>query len=249
MLFNESKQKVEEQEYDISDDILEWYKKIYSGKGGLGDYFDLENLCKEKGKRAYYKAKENAISDEYAKLIDISGDIVFNFSEKGLRGQSRYEILKKYINEISDSDLKEIYIHRLDYCKEHHHSKENCALIPKQGNLQNAKQGIGNDRGDTFIWALDEYFENNVEILLNFATYEHKKILINYLETLRLPGKHQSVYHYCELFFNITDTRFINELIVFGSKTIDSEFRARKYIDLALNFWKKRSNYYDKISR
>lgn len=239
----------EEQEYDVNADILEWYKKIYSGEDGLGDYFDLENPCKEEV-RAYYKTKENAIFDEYAKLIHISGDIIFNFSKKGPKGQSRYEILKKYINDIPDSDLKEIYIDRLDNCNQHHHSEENCALIPKTGNLQNAKQGIGNDRGDAFIWALDEYFENGVEILLNRATYENKKILKNYLETLRKSGKHQSVYNYCKLFFNITDTGFINELIEFGSKTIDSESRARRYIDLTLEFWEKRRNYYnEKISQ
>lgn len=89
----------EDEEYDVSAIILDWYKKIYSGEDDLGYYFDLENPCREEGKRAYYKAKGDYIFNNYAKLINISGDIIFNFSKKGLKGQSRYEILKKYIND------------------------------------------------------------------------------------------------------------------------------------------------------
>lgn len=95
----------ENQEYDVSDSILEWYKKVYSGDDGLGYLFDLENPCRE-DKRPYYKTKEGIIFDNDAKQIEISGDIIFNFSTKGPRGQSRYEILKKYINDIPDNDLK-----------------------------------------------------------------------------------------------------------------------------------------------
>lgn len=139
--------------YDVSPDILKWYKNIYSGEEGLGCYFDLEKPCNEE-ERAYYKAKGSDIQ------IDVSGDIVFNFSKSGAKGQSRYDTIGKYITDILDDDLKAVYMDRLDVCGRNHESKENCSLIPKQGNLQKAKQGIGNDRGDTFIWALDEYFEN-----------------------------------------------------------------------------------------
>lgn len=246
MKHNVIEQEDKQQEYDVSDDIIKWYQEIYEGEDGLGSYFELEKPCD--GERKYFKMKENSMFNDYAKQMEISGDIIFNFSEKGLKGQSRYEILKKYIEDISDADLKKIYINKLDYCRDHHHSKENCSLMPKQGNLQDSKQGIGNDRGDTFIWALDNYYENGVEILFNLATYENKRILINYLETIRTTGKHQSVYNYCKLFYNIDDTRFINELIEFGCKTIDTEFRARRYIDLTLKFWELRRTYYECIS-
>ena len=243
---NKINQKDKEQEYDVCDEIIKWYQEIYKGKGCLGEYFDLENPCE--GKRKYFKMKENKVINECAKEMEISGDIIFNFSDRGLNGQSRYDILKKYINDISDTELKKLYDEKIEYCCKNNYCKENCSLIPKLGNLQGSKQGIGNDRGDTYIWALDKYFENNIEILFNHATYENKKILISYLDTIRKPGKHQSIYNYCRLFYNIDDTRFIDELIEFGCKTIDTEFRARKYIDLALRFWELRSDYYKSIS-
>lgn len=238
--------KNQKKEYDVSAEVWEWYKTVYNGEEGLSYYFDLENPHNKEG-RAYSKTHVNIFLDDNAKQMEISGDIIFNFSKKGLKGQSRYDILKKYIQGIVEEDLRNLYIKKLEYCEAHNYSHENSALMPKQGNLQNAKQGIGNDRGDTFIWALDEYFENGLEILLNHATYENKKILISYLETLRKSGKHKSIYNYCKLFFNITDTRFIDELMELGSKTIDSELRARRYIDLVLIFWGKRSEYFNAL--
>lgn len=236
-------QKIEE---DVNDDTWEWYKKIYRGKGRLSDYFDLDNPI-IKNKRKYAMIRKNVSLDDNAKKMQISGDIIFNFSSKGFKGQSRYDILKKYIKEIEEDVLRDVYITKLNNCCKYNYNIENCALIPKQGNLQNAKQGIGNDRGDTFIWALDEYFENGVEILLNHGTYENKKILKSFLETIRKPGKHESTYNYCKLFFNITDKRLIDDLIELGSKTIDSELRARRYIDLALKFWEKRKEFAESI--
>lgn len=233
----------EKQEFDISNDILEWYKIIYAGENNLGRYFDLTTPNTDKKRVCFSFNKTECTQNDDIKDIEVSGDIIFNFSTKGAKGQSRYDILKKYIDEISDSDLKEKYTKRLEECQSHQYSKENCSLIPVQGNLQASKQGIGNDRADTFVWALDEYFENNVEILLNFATYENKPILKSYLNTIKRPGKHQSVYNYCRLFYNIMDTQLINEMIESGSKTIDSESRARKYIDLALRFWDQRKKY------
>lgn len=240
---------------DTSPKILKWYKEIYSAKDGLSLYFDLDNLYIPKDleeiddkKRPFVIAKENAPFSENAKLMRISGDVIFNFSTSGRKGQSRYDILKKYILEIKDEDLKTIYLEKLSYCASHNKEPENCALMPQTGNLQYIKQGIGNDRGDTYIWVLNEYFENGLEIIFNHSSYENKPVLVEYLESIRKSGKKQSIYNYCKLFYNISDTRLIDELIELGSKTIDSELRARKYIDLALSFWSKRKEYYDSLS-
>lgn len=240
---------------DTSPKILKWYKEVYSGKDGLSLYFDLnklddlENLGEtDDKKRPFATIKENTSLSENAKLMKISGDVIFNFSTRGYKGQSRYDILKKYIEEISDKDLKMIYLKKLDYCANHNFEPENCALMPQTGNLQIVKQGIGNDRGDTYIWVLNEYFENGLEIIFNHSSYENKPVLVEYLESLRKSGKKQSIYNYCKLFYNISDTRLIDELIELGSKTIDSELRARKYIDLALSFWNKRKEYYDSLN-
>lgn len=232
-------QNCDTQEYDVSDEVLNWYGQIYNVDGGLGTYFDLDNPHQVNG-RACYRMKPNALFNKDAQLIELSGDIVFNISQKGPRGQSRYEVLHKYIKDISSPDLKEEYEKKLVYCKENNYSKKNCALLPKQGNLQNAKQGIGNDRGDTFIWALDMYYENQLEILLNHATYENIGILKSFLDCMKYSGRHESVYRYCEIFYNITDREFIEKIIASGAKAIDSEVRAREYIDLVMEFWKIR---------
>lgn len=231
---------------DTDPEILEWYKKIYSGEDGLSCYFNLQKF--DGNIRPYAMTRENIFLDDNANKMEVSGDIIFNFSTSS-NGKSRYDLLKKYIEEINDDDLKNIYLKKLDYCKNHNCDPENCALMPKTGNLQGAKQGIGYDRGDTYIWSLNEYFENGVEIIFNHATYQNKLILISYLETLRKPGKNKSIYNYCKLFFNIIDTRLIDELIELGSKTIDSELRARRYIDLALKFWEKRNKYFNTLNK
>lgn len=61
---------------------------------------------------------------------------------------------------------------------------ENCSLMLQQGNLQAFKKGIGNDRGDTFIWASNDYFIGNSELVLNRASQENIDTLKKFLKRL-----------------------------------------------------------------
>ena len=170
-----------------------------------------------------------------------SGDLIFNFNDdhNGIR-------LRKYLHYISDSAERS----RLEkILKEKNHTYANISLFLCDGNMQAAKQGIGYDRGDTFIWALDQYFRGISECLLNHSTWQSSKYLRDFLDYIKEISKCEPksvIYYYCSIFYNlpITDNnkKLIDQLINSGAKAIDNEESAVNYINLAREYEKKSVN-------
>lgn len=235
--------KKKDKGYDTCNCVWEMYKIIYNddidvkdGKNiNISTCFDLEK-CKKKydnegRERKYAPIKEENKKIIFGKDIELSGDVIFNFDN------DLYSSCQYYIE--NDS----IYNIRLKKCKEMNNSFENCALLLSDGNLQGAKKGIGNDRGDTFIWALNEYYKGNSEIVLNYALNQNGDRLRKFLNYFG------DVYKYCEVFYNIKDRDLIDRLIKSGSKALDSAGKVENYIDLALEFWDERAESMKKIYR
>lgn len=231
-------------EFDVSPPVWDMYKIVY--EHGISKYFDLNNPIEKNGRKIAQIKKEKKHELKLNKYNDfsVSGDVVFNFSKKGKPGESRYDIYRKHIESLENEELKKVYLKKLEVCDLMNYSFENCALLFRKGCLQIAKQGIGNDRGDTFIWALDMYYEEGCGIILNHSSQENVEALKDFLELFRVSDKHKSVYKYCELFYNIYDTELIDKLINSGLKPLDSAERVISYIELALAFWGNRSKYY-----
>lgn len=237
--------------YDSSAPVWEMYRIIYEG-GMLSDVFNIDKYNPAKARNCAEIKNEDAIKEmgnkKYENLpnktkTSLSGDVIFNFKAKEKEKDNTphpYEIYKSYIETDHNIVRQNEYLDRLNKCKSMHHSFENCALMLQQGNLQNAKQGIGKDRGDTFIWALDEYYKGKSEMVLNHATQQNSGILREFLNYF------DDVYEYCEVFYNITDKGFIDRLIQSGSKALDSADKVENYIDLALRFWDERAEFMKK---
>lgn len=224
---------------DTNDLVWEMYKMIYKD-GELSKYFNIENCTIESKtqKNTRIERKYAPINDEGKKIfgenIQLSGDVIFNFSDTRCNGYENS--IEEDYNVIRQIEYKE----KLEECKKMHDSFENCALMISTGKLQQTKQHIGNDRGDVFVWALDEYYKGNNERVLEWAPKDKARILREFLNYFH------DVYKYCEVFYNITDKGFIDRLIQSGSKALDSADKVENYIDLALKFWDERAEYMKK---
>lgn len=237
--------------YDSSAPVWEMYRIIYEG-GMLSNVFEIKKYdpkikrnyaeiqvkdCKSSIYKIFSGDVWNAMSKPKGTRASLSGDVIFNFTYSNKNKSCQFYIYKNWINQDQNPIRKNKYLNLLNKCRSMHHSFENCALMLQQGNLQTAKQGIGNDRGDTFIWALDEYYKETSGMVLNHATQQNSIILKEFLDYFN------HVYKYCEVFYNISDIDLIFKLIKSGRTALDSVEKVEHYIDLALKFWDERAKY------
>lgn len=232
--------KKKDKGYDTCNCVWEMYKIIYNDyidvKDGknikISECFNMKRDSKKEGRKyAPITEDQGKKAFDIKEDINLSGDVIFNFSNKF------YKSCEYYIE--NGSIYKEKYKELLEKCKKMNHSFENCAVLLSEGNLQQAKKGIGNDRGDTFIWALDEYYNRKSEMILNHGLGQLGDNLRKFLDYFG------NVYKYCEVFYNIKDkdNHLISDLKNFGQVALNSVENVEKYIDLALEFWKERAKY------
>ena len=164
--------------------------------------------------------------------IQISGDTDFNFGPGWSNSiANKYE---GYLGEIPQ-EHKKVYQHQLSICKELFYSIVNVSLMPRTGNLQNTKKGLGNDRLDTFIWALSSYYDGETSLLFNNATFQNTTHLKEYFK-LFINGKSDPIYNYCSYIYGISDG-LVDDFIKSGKLAIDSPERVIGYMRLAYRFW------------
>lgn len=128
---------MEENEFDVSD--LAWltYKVLYRT--------EIDTM--DKGRlHAKFRIGET--------IVNMSGETDFNFGEGWASSISNK--FEHYIGGVP-KEFENVYKKQLEICIELYHSILNISLMPQTGNLQSTKAGIGNDRLDTFIWALSSY--------------------------------------------------------------------------------------------
>lgn len=164
----------------------------------------------------------------YEAVERLSGDCFFNFNAKKISS----------LQKIGGIDRD-----KLAKCAKMHHSIYNMVLLQTVGNMQKRKQkGLLNkysgiyeelDRGDTFIYLLNEFFTERNEDILHKSTKPNKKILKDYLDTFK------SIEDYADNMLQIDDNVFIDKLIENGEHQLDSD-RVNNYLDIALEFWEKR---------
>lgn len=155
--------------------------------------------------------------------IEMAGDVAFNFNEKKLK---KYEQI--YKKEEVTFDVLQNLNDSNSIC--------NYIILPTTGGMNNTKQAIGNDRFDTFIWALALYYTGCKTLILDNGStpgmsFDNRKALEIFLD------KFSGVYDYCEIMLNLVDKKYIDKLIKSGPYAIDSVERINEYIDLAKKFW------------
>lgn len=167
--------------------------------------------------------------------MKFSGETDFNFGSGW--AHTRYEKYEKLITQASiPQEYKTMYFNHLVICNKLYKSIVNISMMPQTGNLQSVKKGIGNDRIDTFIWALDEYYNKNTNILTNYCSYENMNILKNYLNIFG------DVNNYCGAIYHINES-LVDELIISGKESIGSAEHMISYMNLALRFWRQKIAY------
>ena len=172
------------------------------------------------------------------KGVDLSGETDVNLKQGFAWSRALIGILDDLKK---DSGLNKHYDALMrDKARDHlTHSFANISLMPKTGNMQQVKQGIGNDRIDTFIWALNEFYAEKSCLLFNFSSKPNLKCLNKYL------GSFKSVYHYCKTIYHI-DEHLVDDMIRSGAKAIDTPERANEFMDLAIRFWDQKIEYLEK---
>lgn len=178
------------------------------------------------------------------KNIGLAGDCCFNFNNNKIKKFNRFTENNKDIENLLESIKKAL-----------HHSPLNFALMPINGSMNNIKgDGIqGLDRFDTFISALDLYFENKgnpiaIKLIAEFETSQNS--LVPFLEWI------DSFENYLKLFYPellIDDRKEYNDkktllekLIESGVQPINATDRVIEYIELAIRFWEAKLDYYNK---
>lgn len=171
---------------------------------------------------------QNRFYEMYNVVERLSGDCFFNFNLRKI----------KMLSAISGIDKK-----KLKKCENMHHSIYNMVLLQTMGNMQKRKQlGLRLfdnkyeqlDRGDTFSYFLNQFYTEKNEEILGASTKSNKKVLRNYIES-----NFTNVYDYAEKMLQINDRVFIDKIIESGKKQLDINC-VNNYLDIALEFWKKR---------
>lgn len=173
-----------------------------------------------------YKGRE-------AREMNFSGETDFNFG-KGF-GYTRIYKYEKLIEnaEISGTDYSRDL---LDVCKKLWKSIANISLMPQTGNLQGTKKNIGNDRIDTFIYALNGYYTQTNNLLMNHTSFQNMIYLKSYLDLF------DSVEDYCDAIYHI-NRELVDDLIISGGQAIDSVDRLNEHMELAIRFWGQKIEY------
>ena len=218
------------EEFDASELAFELYQKAYR------DLFSEIQVTSDKPRRYFSAVLQH--NKKRLEGLEYSGDTDFNIKKKNSR--SNYYLYWHFIKEIPDTELRAKYCFKLDICEKLRESVLNISIMPKKGGLNLTKKGIGNDRIDTFIWALDQYYSAGTNLLINASTYQHMGFLYDYLNLF------DGVKDYCKTIYHINGS-LVDNMIESGKNAIDSPERVIEYMNLASRFWRQKLRYYNSI--
>lgn len=232
-----------DEQYNLNFDDLHYYVYVAPRK-----YLDSPHL-KYNRLHAFPKHTKPIGYDEdnrciYPPTVSLSGDVDFNFNMTHYRKFMQIVNNDDSVNETIKRAIKEILIWLRDNM---HHSLINFSLMQSMGNMQGFKGGnfCEGDRLDRFVFFLNEYYHiahkyrTNTSVASN-ASPQNRDALIAYLNIF------VDVYDYCnKIYFLTVEEKLINDLIISGSKSIDSAYRVIEYIELAIRFWEVKLKYFN----
>lgn len=181
--------------------------------------------------------------------IGIAGDCVFNFNAnkvsyfwKKIKKDNNKE------NQQKNQQIKEILL----LCSLMHHSPFNFSLMPITGGLNNIKGRKALDRIDVFLNTLKniyEKIEKNEKIEEVNVTKTTGKALIHFLWYIG------SFKNYCKIFYQLDYEEGNKENLVQKlldnaekNKSIENSDQLVKYMELAVEYWEKQNEKYEKVS-
>ncbi len=222
-------------EYDVSDIAWRVYRIMYE------DFFNDGKIVGDIGnKRPHLDYCFNEKNKEIS--IHLSGDTDFNYT-KGFAWTRLPTYQKMIKNNPEHKELEIMYTNNLNILEELTYSVVNISLIPQTGNVQSFKQGIGNDRLDTYIWALNAYYQNKNCLIFNHSSYDNMSVLKAYYDSFKgTYYDYPNIYDYCDKIYKINET-LADDLIESGKKAIDSPVRIMEFMKLTMHFWNQKAAY------
>ena len=186
----------------------------------------------------------------------ISGDVVFNFGKnKRYKRNQKFE----YFAGLLERDFAEHnylrYLQELEDCNALNYSIYNLSFMPVTGGLNNFKgtsrlmneeHGQKLDRGDKFIYRINDFYENKSMEHIIFSnthgrksktataeenTQKLKNVLLTFLDKLN------DVNGYCKYMYLIDDKKYIRKLVEEGQKPIVTGCDVVRYMKLAEEYW------------
>lgn len=231
---------------DSSPYAIEYFKKIYGNSDWkLIDEFDFNNLEKTSNRKGFSRLHirlnhESSYRNTgmFWMKFKLSGDTEFNFNE------NKEKYLRKKNMSVENKKL-------LEECSSKHHTLLNMSLLPTTGSLNVLKSRLSVpndgviiyssnhtpeclDRQDTFISALNDYFNNRKNELILSKSGKNREPLINYL------NEFSNIYDYCNKVLFIKDKSLVNLLIENGAKPINTESDVLNYINIAQQYWEEK---------
>ena len=222
-------------EYDRCSDAIELYSIVYE---------EVEPDKKNND------SKKNTICFKFQNnnRIKVSGDIDFNFKMKHVR--YFIDIIdngKSEMTEAQKTNLKNILISFMNLT----YHPANISLLPITGALNNIKKALGNDRLDTFLFALKLYYEKEITSFVlsgaggpNPPYIGNRNKLREFLDSFNCGSNNsESIYNYCKKMYHI-EKELVDDLCSSGLKTIDTPERVDEYLKLATRFWAQKNEFY-----
>lgn len=214
-----------DKEFDSSETAFEVYSVLYRNN------LPLNYQVIEKGRR---HIKDVFIyNNKQSQKIKLSGDTDFNYSE-GF-AHSRAEAFIKHLKD-SPKGYDVTYTNNFSILQKLTCSVVNISLMPQTGCLQLVKEGLGNDRIDTYIWGIDEYYKHRSDLLFNRASYDNTEALKSFLSLF------DDVYEYCDAMYHINES-LVDDMIESGKTAIDGPEKMINFMNLTIRFWGQKSKY------
>lgn len=214
-------------EYDVSKIAWETYRLLYKD--------NFENFT-EKGKRPYIDGIFTLRGKKTSKA-KFSGETDFNF-KKGFahtRGTAYFKHLEN-----SKKEAKCIKGHKRNFniCKKLMYSVVNISIMPQTGNIQGTKGNIGNDRIDTFVYAIENYHNGIDNLLMNYSSADNSCFTKEYFKMF------SNTQDYCATMYHINES-LVDELIKSGKNVIKSDKCVIQYMNLAYRFWRQKLIFFN----
>lgn len=226
--------------YDTSEIALNVYRVMYRTVIFKDKAENPFEIITPNGKRPYIKNGYFKFNGKFIGPINFSGESDFNFGDNAPRNYQHIKYnnwVTQGVTQAKTPGEARMYCNYQDISEKLFRSIANVSLMPQNGNLQAAKKGIGDDRLDTFVWALNEFYNNRSNLLLNHSAPPYINNLESYL------GVFGNVYNYCDAVYHINEEELVDDLIKSGKEPIDTFDRWICYISLASRFWKQKIDY------
>jgi hypothetical protein len=222
---------------DSSPKVWEHYSRYYSAKHWyFFENFDFNNFKKVRNKGVTRLISKIKFHSPNFETFLLGGDTDFNFKKDS---ETRANNYKKFKEILKQGNANSEEFAKLKLCNRHHHTLVNFSLMARTGGMNSTKGITKYDRFDLFISKLDSFY---LETDTSIISRKNGEYLANFLDTF------EDIYEYFKVFYFIDDKKFVDRIIEEGKQPITNAEDVIRYMNLALAYWHKKEEYFNKYS-